>query len=186
MANHPNHAAVTHIDKFHQTRVTDVIRELDQRTNDGITVTLLWNAQTNGVVVSVTEERHGVSFAFAVPAADAADAFRHPYGYAAPDGEDHALAASAPCGKPPALAASSSGRRCAPLSPALQRAGRGDWLLLRRPSGPRAGQNPVRSSPALSAFTEASSRHSEPARGTSRPRCWCATVLWIRTSPPHN
>ncbi len=71
----------------------DAIRELDQRTNDGITVTLLWNAETNGVFVSVVEERHGVSFNFAVPAADAADAFHHPYAYAAPAPEHDALAA---------------------------------------------------------------------------------------------
>lgn len=73
--------------------MNDAIRELDQRTNHGVTVTLLWNAQTNGVFVSVVEERHGVSFEFAVPAADAAHAFHHPYAYAAPGREDHALAA---------------------------------------------------------------------------------------------
>ncbi len=73
--------------------MTDQIRELDQRTNDRITVTLLWNAATNAVFVRVVEERHGVSFEFGVPAADAADAFHHPYAYAAHDQEDHALAA---------------------------------------------------------------------------------------------
>jgi hypothetical protein len=93
MTNLPNQAALAHIDIFHQSRVTAVIRELDQRTNDGITVTLLWNAQTNGVIVSVIEDRHAVSFEFAVPAADAADAFHHPFAYAAPASEDHALAA---------------------------------------------------------------------------------------------
>ena len=72
--------------------MSDSIRELDQRTNDGITVTLLWNAETNGVFVSVVEERYGVSFDFAVPA-DAADAFHHPYAYAAPAREHDALAA---------------------------------------------------------------------------------------------
>ena len=71
----------------------DVIRELDQRTNYGVTVTLLWNADTNRVFVSVVEQRRGVSFEFAVPAADAADAFHHPYAYAAPDQERDALAA---------------------------------------------------------------------------------------------
>ena len=93
MTDRPNQAAFTHTDVFHPSQVTDVIRELDQRTTDGITVTLLWNAQTNGVFVSVVEERNGVSFEFAVPAADAADAFHHPYVYAAPGWEDHALAA---------------------------------------------------------------------------------------------
>jgi hypothetical protein len=39
--------------------MSDAIRELDQRTNHGITVTLLGNAETNGVYVSVVEERYG-------------------------------------------------------------------------------------------------------------------------------
>lgn len=73
--------------------MSDAIRELDQRTNDGITVTLLWNAGTNGVFLSVLEERYGVAFEFAVPPAQAADAFHHPYAYAGHDQEDHALAA---------------------------------------------------------------------------------------------
>jgi hypothetical protein len=93
MTDLPNQAALTHIDTFTQSRMGAVIRELDQRTNDGITVTLLWNAETNRVFVSVIEPRHGASFEFAVAAADAADAFHHPYAYAAPDQEDHALAA---------------------------------------------------------------------------------------------
>ncbi len=69
------------------------IRELDQRSNHGTVVTLLWNAKTNGVFVSVVEERYGVSFEFTVTAADAADAFHHPYAYVALDQEDHAFAA---------------------------------------------------------------------------------------------
>ena len=73
--------------------MSDLIRELDQRTNDGVTVTLLWNAETNTVFVSVVEERYGVSFEFPVPPADATDAFHHPYAHAAPDQEDDALAA---------------------------------------------------------------------------------------------
>jgi hypothetical protein len=93
MTDLPNQAALAHIDTFNQSRVSAVIRELDQRTNDGITITLLWAAETNRVFVSVIEERHGVSFEFAVAAAEAADAFRHPYAYTALDQEDHALAA---------------------------------------------------------------------------------------------
>src|SRR5690349_13938438 len=93
MTNLPNEAALTHVDTLNQSRVRDVIRELDQRTTDEITVTLLWAAETNRVFVSVTEERHGASFEFAVAAANAADAFHHPYAYAALDQEDHALAA---------------------------------------------------------------------------------------------
>lgn len=71
----------------------NAMRQLDQRTSDGVTVTLLWNAETNGVFVSVVEERYGGSFEFAVPAADASLAFHHPYAYAAAGPEDHPLAA---------------------------------------------------------------------------------------------
>ena len=59
-----------------------MIRELGQRHNDGIAVTLLWNQVTNRVFVSVVDARKGVSFEFEVAGADAADAFHHPYAYA--------------------------------------------------------------------------------------------------------
>ena len=73
--------------------MSGVVRELDRRTNDGISVTLLWDAETNQVFVSVLEERHGASFEFEVAAADAADAFRHPYAYAAHSLQRVAIAA---------------------------------------------------------------------------------------------
>jgi hypothetical protein len=57
------------------------IRELDHRASDGIDVRLLWNTETNGVLVSVVE-RDGVGFEFQVPATDALHAFHHPYAYA--------------------------------------------------------------------------------------------------------
>jgi len=69
------------------------IRELDQRSSDGVTVTLLWDADTNHVLVSVVEERRGVSFEFEVAGADAADAFHHPYAYAGCASQHHAIAA---------------------------------------------------------------------------------------------
>lgn len=72
--------------------MSDLIRELDQRSNHGTTVTLLWNAKTNGVFVSVVEERHGVAFDFAINAADAANAFHHPHAYAGVDQYGHVLA----------------------------------------------------------------------------------------------
>jgi len=68
------------------------IRELDHRTGDGIEVTLLWNAETNGVSVSVVE-RDGSTFEFAVPPHDALEAFHHPYAYAAHTAWSSALAA---------------------------------------------------------------------------------------------
>jgi hypothetical protein len=62
--------------------MSDTIRELDQRTGHGVTVSLLWNAETDCVFVSVVEERNLSSFEFEVPGADAAEAFHHPYAYA--------------------------------------------------------------------------------------------------------
>ena len=68
------------------------IRELDHRRADGIEVTLLWNAETKGVFVSVVE-REGNTLEFQVPPAQALDAFHHPYAYAASDQLREALAA---------------------------------------------------------------------------------------------
>jgi hypothetical protein len=70
-----------------------LMRELDRRKSDGIEVTLLWNARTKAVFVSVVEERSAASFQFEVPPADALDAFHHPYAYAAYGYDDSALAA---------------------------------------------------------------------------------------------
>jgi hypothetical protein len=58
------------------------LRELDHRRNDGIDVRMLWNSRTNGVHVSVADERSGHSFWLDVDAADALEAFNHPYAYA--------------------------------------------------------------------------------------------------------
>lgn len=55
------------------------IRELDHRTSDGIAVTLLWNAQTKQVFVAVEDDRNAEWFTLEVRAADALDAFHHPY-----------------------------------------------------------------------------------------------------------
>jgi hypothetical protein len=57
------------------------LRELDQRTGDGVEVTLLWSERTGSVYVAV-EDAHGhPGFCFAVDPEDALDAFRHPYAY---------------------------------------------------------------------------------------------------------
>jgi hypothetical protein len=58
------------------------IRELDRRSNDGIDVALLWDAHTNRVFVAVEDGRQGESLELEVDAANALDAFRHPYAYA--------------------------------------------------------------------------------------------------------
>lgn len=67
------------------TPAPSAVRELDRRTNDGFDVRLLWDAHTNRVFVAVADQRQGESFALAVDAADALEAFRHPFAYAGND-----------------------------------------------------------------------------------------------------
>jgi hypothetical protein len=55
--------------------------ELDQRQDDGITVTLLWYEDTNRVAIHVVDARTGEEFELGVAARDALDAFLHPYAY---------------------------------------------------------------------------------------------------------
>jgi hypothetical protein len=57
------------------------LRELDQRSGNGLEVTLLWSQRTGSVFVCVEDERTETGFQFAVDPADALEAFRHPYGY---------------------------------------------------------------------------------------------------------
>jgi hypothetical protein len=70
------------------------VRELDRRTNDGFDVRLLWNSQTSQVFVAVEDQRHGNSFEFEVEAADALEAFRHPFAYADNDRDARSLSLS--------------------------------------------------------------------------------------------
>jgi hypothetical protein len=51
-----------------------------------------WNPRTNQLFVAVGDERYGESFELEVDAADALDAFRHPYAYAKRRNDDYALA----------------------------------------------------------------------------------------------
>jgi hypothetical protein len=69
------------------------VRELDQRSNDGIEVTLLWSPTTNRLLIAVADERSGESFTLDVDAADALDAFHHPYAYTGRASVDYAVAA---------------------------------------------------------------------------------------------
>lgn len=61
----------------------DSVRQLDRRSGDGIDVTLLWDSRSNEVFLTVVDERLGETLEFGVPPANALDAFRHPYAYAA-------------------------------------------------------------------------------------------------------
>ena len=59
------------------------LRELDQRTADGIDVQLLWDERTNQVFVAVEDHRGGGSQTFEVDGGEALAAFHHPYAFAA-------------------------------------------------------------------------------------------------------
>jgi hypothetical protein len=60
--------------------------ELDHRSNDGLDVTLLWEAETNRVTVNVFDAKSGDDFTIEVDPTEALDAFHHPYAYAASRG----------------------------------------------------------------------------------------------------
>jgi hypothetical protein len=56
-------------------------RQLDQRTADGLEVTLEWNPETDALRI-VLVDRESKAVTFPVSAADAPDAFVHPFIYA--------------------------------------------------------------------------------------------------------
>jgi hypothetical protein len=72
-----------------------VCRELDRRQANGLEVVLLWNGN-DSVSVSVNDSGSGDAFELEVDAADALDAFRHPFAYAAGHGDSHARPAADP------------------------------------------------------------------------------------------
>ena len=56
--------------------------ELNTRQNDGFTVSLEWNRHTGRTQIVIHDARTASQTVFGVPAAHAADAFRHPFRYA--------------------------------------------------------------------------------------------------------
>lgn len=64
------------------TALIDNLRELDRRTSDSIDVQLLWEPATNAVSIAVADERSGEVLHFGIDAADAMNAFLHPFAYA--------------------------------------------------------------------------------------------------------
>jgi hypothetical protein len=57
--------------------------ELDYRQNEWIEVSLLWDRDTDGLIVSVRDAASGESFELTVENnANALDVFHHPYAYA--------------------------------------------------------------------------------------------------------
>jgi hypothetical protein len=65
------------------TDTNDYFEQLDYREGGGIHVVLLWNRTTNVLSVLVLDTNAREHFAFPVAPAEAMDAFRHPFAYAA-------------------------------------------------------------------------------------------------------
>lgn len=59
-----------------------VFVELDTHQNDGYTVSLEWDRATGRTQIVAGDIRTTNQLVFAVPAANASDAFRHPFRYA--------------------------------------------------------------------------------------------------------
>jgi len=58
------------------------LRELAQREQDGLEITLFWDARSNDVSLEVVDQRDESSFLLPVAGHCALDAFHHPYAYA--------------------------------------------------------------------------------------------------------
>ncbi len=58
------------------------LRELAHREQDGLEVTLFWDARSNSVSIEVVDQRDESSFLLPVAGHSALDAFHHPYAYA--------------------------------------------------------------------------------------------------------
>jgi hypothetical protein len=58
------------------------LKELAYRNQDGLEVTLLWDACSNEVSIDVVDERNESQFRLPIPGRFALDAFNHPYAYA--------------------------------------------------------------------------------------------------------
>jgi hypothetical protein len=63
--------------------MTRTIEELDHRESNGISVSLLWNRDTNDLTVRVADSAEDEEFELGCAAHEALDVFRHPYAYAA-------------------------------------------------------------------------------------------------------
>jgi hypothetical protein len=61
--------------------VEDIVVELDHRTSGAVEVSLFWNRRSNAVFVQVIDWADDDDFSIPVAAADALDAYRHPFAY---------------------------------------------------------------------------------------------------------
>jgi hypothetical protein len=55
--------------------------ELAHRSNDGVTVSLLWDREDDALTVIVDDARTGDAFTLAAPRDRALEVFHHPYAY---------------------------------------------------------------------------------------------------------
>ena len=63
--------------------IPDTRRELARRAGGGFEVTLFWNAADDSTSIEIWHPGSEVTFLFAVPGADALDAFYHPFAHLA-------------------------------------------------------------------------------------------------------
>ena len=70
--------------------------ELAHRANDGVEVGLYWHRDADELVLVVDDARSGDLFQLEVSAAEALDAFEHPYAYAAHRGIEYAAGLRTP------------------------------------------------------------------------------------------
>src|SRR5215211_8995275 len=59
------------------------LRELDSRSGDGLDIRLLWDPADDSLAVTVADARSEEFFVIPVAAADAREAFNHPFAFAA-------------------------------------------------------------------------------------------------------
>lgn len=57
------------------------LTELNNRNNDGISVSLLWNSDSGETFIEIEDARNESVDTFPIAPENAADAFQHPYAY---------------------------------------------------------------------------------------------------------
>ena len=71
-----------------KSELTERTRELAHRLTGSVEVLLLWKPESGAVELRMHDLVTAEGFEIRVPPADAMDAFRHPYAYAAREGAD--------------------------------------------------------------------------------------------------
>ena len=63
------------------TLITPPRRELDQRVNGGLRISLYWHPHDNGTSIEIYEAATDETITFSVPADRALEAFNHPFAH---------------------------------------------------------------------------------------------------------